>query len=595
MNISIITESGQTYYWLFYQLSLIVSFLFFLGYGIRKGYPLFAWILIGFSGFLFFIIGSKLGAMSWDQLRDFLVTGNLNLLVGRTDIFGFLFGLMGIVLSKKLTDFKHPVLNVYAYTVPIGVFVQRFGCLYAGCCHGTVSNGPFTVHYASHYSIYQRQLAEGLISSESLMSIPVHPVPIYLMVGSIVTLILVSLNYRRFKRDGSLLLFSLISLFTFRFIIEFVRDSSTNHFMGDTFFSLKLIQWTLILSVVVFIIFLTRLNRSGEVIQEKVGYIGRWLMMRNLALFLMLISLITVSRPLFTQIDIVAFNVRLVISLLTLVVLYRRIILQSPRLVGFFLILGGALWMGQANLNQENSSADTSLISNREIKDIKSWIRGSFVFGSPEGNRRVYEENGCDQVLVQDEEYQGKYAGGLWYEQTSLRKSGKEFLFGGGVNFAQYKVLDKMRPASGSETSFSLGSYLGRANTNYGYRIGGYLGALQWINPSSGEVEQTVFYPMLGLRIGNLQKLYGRFGFVDDLKQGMFGSYYRFIAGANLARLDSPNDLRFEIGAVRPFGQTNMQLYLGGYYVISDQIVIEPLLQIGDHWYYGMSIGMRLM
>lgn len=96
---------------------------------------------------------------------------------------GLVCGLLaGVVASLVLRVSLLQVADALAMSGAVMMPIGRVGCLLSGCCTGTIC--PFWMRgvcfsYPPGTESYQAQLAQGLISPSSALSLPAHPLPIY--------------------------------------------------------------------------------------------------------------------------------------------------------------------------------------------------------------------------------------------------------------------------------------------------------------------------------------------------------------------------------------------------------------------------------
>ncbi len=592
MSFSVQTEFGEWYYSLFYHLALLCFFLIYLIYGVWKKYPLVSWTLIGFSGIISFMIGSRIGAMDWNQILEFITTARITHPPGQTDLPGILLGLMGVVAATYFLGFKKAVFGVFAYAVPVAIIIQRFGCLFAGCCFGSITDFPIAVQYASHYRIFQHHEHLGAISNLHDFCMPVHPVPIYIMCAAFLTLMLTIGVQKYLKKDGSLLLVSMVSLLSLRFIIEFFRDPVTNHAMGDFFWGLKMIQWALLGIVLGIIPIIYRLERRATLplIQRhkeiSFEHLRKWV------LFIALLGLMAFANQLFATRDLVNIFIKIVLAGSIILIYYAPGIIRNPvQITTVLLSIGSLLFMSQTIANNRNNTNSDSTSVADHVREVKKWISTGAFLANPSGDFRKFQGSGCEAVLIEHEKFEGRYAGGLWYEQSSHKKPGSYELFGVGTNISSYMVTDILHANSkiGNKGSFSIGTYFGRDRTNFGFKLGGYLGDLKVITPISQEVSKKVFAPILQIRAGHLDQIYGQFGIFDDLHQGPFASVDRLILGINLNSPGAINQSILELGTVNLVARGNTRLYLGGRFNLTKTWYFKPDLQFGKSFYCGLG------
>ena len=60
------------------------------------------------------------------------------LLTGHSVTGALLGGVLGVETAKHVTGYKQGTGDMFAVTVPLALAVGRIGCIFAGCCQGTV-------------------------------------------------------------------------------------------------------------------------------------------------------------------------------------------------------------------------------------------------------------------------------------------------------------------------------------------------------------------------------------------------------------------------------------------------------------------------
>ena len=185
------------------------------------------------------LIGGVLGAKILEFIINykFLLTHANNvfaLLSGRTIVGGLIGGAIGTILTKKLLGIKEKRGNLFAPATAIGVAIGRLGCFFRGCCYGKVTSLPWGVDFGDHLSRHPTQIYESLFML-------------------CMFLVLEKIKRRKDIRPGQLFKILMISYFTFRFLIEFIRIEPVI-FAGLTVFQ--------IISIGV-IIYLSRDNIKG--------------------------------------------------------------------------------------------------------------------------------------------------------------------------------------------------------------------------------------------------------------------------------------------------------------------------------------------
>ena len=161
---------------------------------------------------LFLFIGSKwhsrLEHLPWTQAL--LVTPAELFAPGRRLPLGLLTSgaaavLACLVLRLPWRDVGDALAVFWSVLIPIG----RVGCMLYGCCLGTVCPPwlrPIGWRYGPGTEAFHLQLAAGIISPASTLSLPVHPLPLYFALASVGTLAVLVWLLRRAAPPGILLL-----------------------------------------------------------------------------------------------------------------------------------------------------------------------------------------------------------------------------------------------------------------------------------------------------------------------------------------------------------------------------------------------------
>ncbi len=293
--IEITTSNGQFYYDLFYFSSLIILGIFFMIDGKQKKYPITEWSLILTSGIIFLIIGTKLAAYTMSDWKELLATGTFPY-TERKLIFGGLLGLFGVWIAKKLIKFPHPIFDSFAIGLPLAVAIQRLGCFMVGCCFGTPTDIPWAVSYTCDTHPFYTHLSNGLISENSLFSLPVHPVQLYQTFLSLIIAVIIWKIRKVWKQPGNLLLSFIALNWLSRFIVEFWRDSSTNGIGGTLFLGIKYLQWALLLAILLVVILIYIREKS---IVKKINITNNQI--NPVWFYILLFLFIYISRNWFTK------------------------------------------------------------------------------------------------------------------------------------------------------------------------------------------------------------------------------------------------------------------------------------------------------
>ena len=153
------------------------------------------------------VLGAKMAVVLGDALwplKEFHDWGSL-LTGGRSIAGALLFGFLGVEAAKPLLRYDIPPNDRFAIILPFSMGIGRIGCLIVGCCRGAPFNGPWAITYAD--------------------GIPRHPAPAYEMIFDWAMGFVLLALWRRQILFGRLFALFLACYGSFRFCIEFVRET----------------------------------------------------------------------------------------------------------------------------------------------------------------------------------------------------------------------------------------------------------------------------------------------------------------------------------------------------------------------------------
>ncbi len=132
----------------------------------------------------------------------------------------------GILLFRDRT--RAPALtylDAAASCAPLGIVLGRIGCFLNGDDFGRITDVAWAVRYSPGSYAYQAHLVDGLITTQAGLSLPTHPLQLYLGAFALLTFVVLSGVYRR--RDlpaGTTLAAFLLIDGCGRFFLEFLRS-----------------------------------------------------------------------------------------------------------------------------------------------------------------------------------------------------------------------------------------------------------------------------------------------------------------------------------------------------------------------------------
>jgi phosphatidylglycerol---prolipoprotein diacylglyceryl transferase len=149
---------------------------------------------------------------------------------------GYLGGLAGLALYSRLYRQELPRhADLVASALGLGVAVGRWACFLNGDDFGTLSGLPWAVAFPHGSYPFVAQVRAGLISPLADLSLPVHPVQLYLSLNGLVVFLLASRFYRQFAdRPGATLCFYWLCYCPARFALELFRGDQDAYLVFGT-------------------------------------------------------------------------------------------------------------------------------------------------------------------------------------------------------------------------------------------------------------------------------------------------------------------------------------------------------------------------
>jgi phosphatidylglycerol:prolipoprotein diacylglycerol transferase len=147
---------------------------------------------------------------------------------------------------KLVKESPWPFLDALASAGCLATFFGRWGCLLAGCDFGRVTSLPWGMRYPHGSSAYVAHIASGALSPGAPLSLPTHPLPIYLSLNGLVLFVVLStVFYRTRHRPGTTLAAFWLLYGATRFGWEFLRDPAA----GGAAAGLSVSQWMCLLAI----------------------------------------------------------------------------------------------------------------------------------------------------------------------------------------------------------------------------------------------------------------------------------------------------------------------------------------------------------
>lgn len=364
-------SNTREYYPFFYQAGFLIGLIVLVAEGIRRKFKFSSWLILIAATLLMGILGSRFGTYGLVEWKLLFKDGTFSHFGQKSAVGGIAFGIFGFLIVKKILNLKDDVIDAFAFFLPVLMLFQRIGCLCAGCCFGSPFSGVGSIRYSGFSFIRDHHLHEGWINYNQINSAPVHPVPLYLIGVSILTMLILVLVKKSQKQAGSLFLISAICMGTGRFFIEFFRDSITNHSAGTEVFGLKTIQWVILISIILgVVIYWWNENKASLSTNFNINPKPN----REILTVLVLCFLVFKAKAFFTSPEIVVLHSAIAISLLGIIRHLVQVSLKPKlKLVPYLLIFSSVFLMSQTyhyrDWNLDTGKTQTIITTNLIYKD----------------------------------------------------------------------------------------------------------------------------------------------------------------------------------------------------------------------------------
>lgn len=154
---------------------------------------------------------------------------------GATVSFGVYVGaVLGALLYSRVKHFASlRYLDAFASVLGVGPMIGRWACFLNGDDYGRVSNVPWAVRFPHGSYPFLDHVRRGWISPMDDLSLPVHPVQLYLSLKGLVLFVVFSVLWRkRSFKPGVLFLLFWICYSAARFSLEYFRGDEDRGWIG---------------------------------------------------------------------------------------------------------------------------------------------------------------------------------------------------------------------------------------------------------------------------------------------------------------------------------------------------------------------------
>lgn len=563
MNLHIHVDQPSLWYSATYLFAFLSGFGFLVFWGWRRRLPTTSWWLVISCAFLFFIVGTQLVRWNVDHWQTVLQYQPLNAWVGRSVMGGILFFVPAVMMARSYLRFQHNVADAFAFVFPLGLAIQRVGCLAAGCCFGTITTTPWSITYGPGSEVFGYQQHLGLIPSTAQQTMPVHPAQLYDLLLCVACM-LVAVHFKgRVRKPGSLLLVVTMVYGIGRFMIEFVRS----HNVTEGAFGFSIVQLAILALLPILIVWiLRRESRYYPIRVEKVVPSVK----RQFVFGLTLLFIFLVTSRWMSSLEVVSILIALIPLLIVLAMrVFTALTIPSLRIVSLGLICAGSLLMGQT---YPEYAKDKS-------KKLSYWTFG-YGTGSGEsitGFGVVHSSCGRSYADMYSNEYRSS-----GFAISHVKQIGPDEGTIAGVNIIwgnhNERVSHNIPPFQSDKdyNQFGIGPYFQRNWRNVGLGIGFSAGSFtRLINVDRDDrssIQEVSFYPSLHLRLGHLREGFLEYRFAQQFPSPFPALEHQLSVGMGMGKHG---------GVIRVGTGSHTSLFVAPSFTFGKNFVLEPYVGFG--------------
>ncbi len=579
----------------FYSLAFYVAFLLLLWEGYKRKIPTIQWVLLLVFCQIFFIVGTKIFTYNQQQWLLIIKHATFEPTTGKILLGGMVLGFPALLAGKYILRIKQDVLDAFAIIFPVSIGIQRLGCFLNGCCFGTPTTLLCGVQYPVNTLPHYHHFESGLIGTNDLLSLQIHPVQLYEMAGVLFAAFIVFKTRKVWKAKGSLFMFSTILYFLVRMITEFFRDNLAHSAGGKMVAGLNLIQWIMLISIVIFsFVLLYREMKNGLKTQPN-PHSSNLGIQTCLLIFTSEALLCWAVRYWFTYSEIIALTLIFLTSgILFFYRILEEIASSQTKMIYAGLLILPLLITGQTIPQAYNDSS--KFVKTKKVS-----------FGLSTGNienaitvKTGTSSDGCDQY---DTEYfKQKYIlGGAGYS-VEINDLTKNILTNYGLNI-YIGQNNEVILSDNSETKtflFGLNPFYKFDAKWIGAGVGLHAGSLAYQKFGNDKtdlttaIKKTPVYPQLYCRIGPRRILFMDYHLADHFPAPFPGFMQQLGIGSGFG---AKNNTYIRAGFFLParddpFANTP-DGYFSAYLPINKDLSLEPMLVLAGQKFTQFSFGLH--
>lgn len=496
----------------FYVLSFVFTLIMAINYGRKRNIPIRSVLLVLSATTFFTVAGSRFFLTPVSQWVDLFIYGTNTSHIGRSAIGGIVFGLTGFILSSRFAGLDKNVFVFYAWLTPVGYGIQKFGCFFNGCCFGIPADSIIGVTYPKGTNAHFYHFVNDAITLNAPESLKVFPVQVFETLFFFLIGFIVWKLSGKFRKTGSIILFSIMLMLLFRFFSEFLR-------VQIDLTGLKPLQWFLLFIGTIFGICLVIYEKFTNA-EIKIWKAADLNVNRSVGFILTLTFALFMLRGIFASYEKISLYITFIPALIytgfyvfnSLRETRIRLATASFLIIPVFMILPT---MSNDSLKKSSNKHDYY----RNDPKRFSTVNAGTYFGKVNTSVRYNPQEGqCGTTTFTEEDYEHKILiGGGGYSTTLNRGS---YLLTPGINiYAGYlKEINKTNDTSKIYNIKGINPNIKLDTKWFGAGIGLNVGNLNWLSPqidgnAINLLKNNSVMPEISLRIGRTDRLDLRYNY----------------------------------------------------------------------------------
>ncbi|MEN8249968.1 MAG: hypothetical protein ABFS32_13630 [Bacteroidota bacterium] len=562
-------DKADFYYQIFFLLAFLLSYAIIILYLIKRkkfnSQYLTAIALISLS----FIIGIKLIPLI--DFYFFPPAGTNEVVLGQMTVGGVILGLFTLMILVRYLNLDKGLIEVYTFALIISMTLQKFGCLFGGCCYG-IGDGIIKVSY-------DNGVAHNALQIYQIMAY--------------VSILFILYRLKKGLNKGSVAYLALFFYTITQFGLEFYKTEQQTLALGETVLGIKILQWIYLFLIILAMSLFIKNQAHSKSLQKS----SSPSIVRVSVVFMLTILILLLTRDFLYKSEIYVVNLALIPALIYIAIkFYQQVTIPKYRLATIFVLVVPLLLMSQTVT---------------ENKERTTYTYHSVGLGYKTGNahnRIVFDsEPGSCGGTINDREFDHTYSlvGGnySWTKVETVGENTYKYTFGLNGVYGIHNEAYSDDPSMNTDFKIiDFAPYTSLDSRWIGFSAGIHVGKLSQLLSDTRRFGTTT--PVTGSSQPFI---------LPNFSVRLFPKEYVFLEYSYASKFLSPfPEMPQDIGIGSSFGLKNdfylkvggsfasdEGTYISSYIPIKNKFVIEPLIMFGEqnrtfmlsaHYRFGNSL-----